>query len=549
MELPRQLAQDLGAADEDYLIGLCNKGTVNRARKDLAGLSAPEVQFRDESAVVRWGDVECEIRTPLGESRCSCPSGSICRHRIAAMLWLKENGGAQGEVLEDTDTAPHTFEALAAYPTEKLLRQLGTKQVAGALFRLESGSLPPVSRTSVITVELPWVPATVRLLEPLEHSTCTCHSKRFCIHKAQALLYWKLSEGLVDRAALKEALQTDENRSSEEGKGICQAVQEMLSAQMTTGLSRIPDTVCDTVERMASLCRTARLPSLERALHRLHQEYTHYFNRSALYRDTKLLRFLAQSFRLAQRLEQADEGEYHRLAGEFRDEYIQVGSLSLYLLSRQQFSGNSGYSGAIYYFWDSENRCYDTLSRLRPVQEGGQSPWSWSELVWSMPYRLSDALHRSLELNGARVSSGGKLSSTELCRAVPGPMEPPWTVIPEEEIFTDFSLLLRERSAPHRSENRRLALVYPQKCIPQPYDTVEQRFSMELVDGAGRTVYLEFTYRHGSDETLEALERAAKQISSRPKLRPMFFGTVYREGDKLKLFPIEIMTDWGKRNE
>lgn len=552
MELPQQLAAALGAVDEDYLIGLCNKGTVNRAKKDLAALSAPQIEFNEESAVVRWNDVECVIRSPLGESSCSCPSSSICRHRIAAILWLQQNGRQQtpsdSTSGEESANAPRKFEELAAYPTEKLLRQLGTKQISSVLFRLESGSLPQINRTSVVTVEMPWIPATVRLLEPLEHSTCTCHSKSFCLHKAQALLYWKIAEGMVDADTLKETLHTSESSSREEGKGVCQAVQEMLSAQMTTGLSRMPDTVCDTVERMASLCHTARLPNLERALRRLHREYTRYFGRSALYRDTRLLQRLAQVFRLAQQLEQAEEGTYQKLAGEFRDEYLNAGSLQLYLLAQRTLSGSSGYSGVIYYFWERQKHCFYTLNQLRPVQEGQQRRWNPLELVWGMPCALPKVIHCTLRLEGAKISGSGKLSSTEQCVAVPKRAENPWDVFCKEEIFTDFAELLHTRSGPHLPENQRLAIICPRRCIPQKYDTVRQVFSMVLLDEEGRAVYLEATYRQG-EETVDWLEKTAEKIRANPRLRPAFFGAVYREEDKLKLFPIDIITDWRGRDE
>lgn len=554
MELPQQLATVLETIDEDYLIGLCNKGTVNRAKKDLAALPAPEVAANGESVLVRWDDVECMIRTPLGESSCSCPSSSICRHRIAAMLWLKENCKQQApdqtpDAKRDVGDVPHQFEQLAAYPTEKLLHQLGIKQISSVLFRLESGSLPQISKTSVITVELPWVPATVRLLEPLEHSTCTCHSKNLCAHKAQALLYWKITEGMADADTLKQALYTSAAPSREEGKGVCQAVQEMLSAQLTTGLSRIPDTVCDTVERMASLCHTARLPNLERSLRQLHREYTRYFQRSALYRDTKLLQLLAQSFRLAQQLEQAEDGNYQMLAGEFRDEYLNVGSLQLYLLAQQKLLGNGGYSGVIFYFWDCQKHCFYTLHQLRPVQEGEQRRWRATEFVWKMPCILPNAMYHILQLEGAKVSCEGKLSTTEQCTAVLKAKKDPWDIIPKEEIFTDFSRLLHTRSETHLAKNQRLALIDPERCVLQKYDTVHQRFSMELVDKEERTISLEFTYRQEEEKTLEWLEKTAKKICDSPHLHPMFFGIVYREEDKLKLFPIEILTDWGDQNE
>ena len=39
MEIPENLRTALASVDDAYLIGLSNKGTVNRAKKDLAGLS------------------------------------------------------------------------------------------------------------------------------------------------------------------------------------------------------------------------------------------------------------------------------------------------------------------------------------------------------------------------------------------------------------------------------------------------------------------------------------------------------------------------------
>lgn len=548
MELPQQLSDALRAVDDDYLIGLCNKGTVNRAKKDLAAMSEPKIEIRQESAVVQWDDVQCEIRTPLGESSCSCPSSAVCRHRIAAILWLQENCRQQTQNEkesggEDADKLPHKFEEMAAYPTEKLFRQLGLKQISSVLFRLESGSLPKISRTSVITVEMPWIPATVKLLEPLEHSTCTCHSKSFCSHKAQALLYWKIAEGMVDAGVLKAALSTDEITSCEEGKGVCQAVQEMLCAQMTTGLSRMPKTVCDTVERMASLCHTARLPNLERLLRSLHREYTRYFSRSAQYRDTRLLELLAKSFRLAQYLEQADAADYQRLAGEFRDEYTNVGALRLYLLAQRKIWENSGYSGAIYYFWDCQNHCFYTLNQIRPVRQGEQNRRIPPEPVWKMPCTLSNVMRSILHLEGAKLSHGGKLSSTEQCTAVLKKTEKPRNVFPKEEIFTDFAKLLHARSAPHLAENQRLALVCPKRCILHPYDKVHQMFSMGLQDEEGRLLHLEAAYRQG-EETVDWLEKTAEKIGRDPQLHPVFFGTVYRQEDKLKFFPIEIITDW-----
>ena len=232
MQLPKALSAALAAADENYLIGLCNKGTVNRAKKDLAVSASPETMPGQDGVTVRLGDISCLITAPLGESRCSCPSSAICRHRIAAILWLK------GRLDAGPDPAAPPprpeFQELRAYPPEKLAKQLGSKRLSAALFRHQSGSGPQITEASVVTVDMPWLPACVRLLEPLEHSTCTCHSKVFCPHKAEALLYWQLKEGVADPSLLQPAQPAGAALDLEAARGVCRAVQEALAAQLAT---------------------------------------------------------------------------------------------------------------------------------------------------------------------------------------------------------------------------------------------------------------------------------------------------------------------------
>ena len=58
-QFPEGLREALARADEDYLMGLSNKGTVNRGKKDLQGYS-PLVRIQGEEAVpapcgLLWG--------------------------------------------------------------------------------------------------------------------------------------------------------------------------------------------------------------------------------------------------------------------------------------------------------------------------------------------------------------------------------------------------------------------------------------------------------------------------------------------------------------
>ena len=80
--------------DDDYLIGISNKGIVKRAYKDKEDTAA-EIGNIDGEADVRVGEETVTVCFPLGESKCTCPSRSICRHVIQAILTLRENVTAE----------------------------------------------------------------------------------------------------------------------------------------------------------------------------------------------------------------------------------------------------------------------------------------------------------------------------------------------------------------------------------------------------------------------------------------------------------------------
>ena len=548
MKLPESLAAALTAADEAYLIALCNKGTYNRAKKDLAALaSPPQAECTPDGVQVQLGQVTCLIRAPLGDSRCSCPSSAVCRHRISAILWLQSQleGPADGQAPDREAPPPQEaepdFPSLRAYPPEKLVRQLGARRHAADLVRWQSGQGAKITAGgSVVTVELPWAAASVRLLEPLEHSTCSCHSKSFCVHKAEALFFWQLEQGLIPAALQEAAPAAGSGWDPEQARGVCQGVRQALAAQMATGLSRLPPSVCDTTERLAALCHTGRLPRLERALRRLQEEYAAYFRRSATYRDTSLLARFGQAWRLAQAIEAAPEDRILQLAGTFRDEYRPAGPLQLYLLGLRQVTGrnNSGYEGTVYYFWDTEGRCFYTYSDLRPAFY--EKPRRRSPLqLWGMPCTLDQAWNCVLRLHGARVNGEGGLSGTSSCHADLGQRVLPGEILPPEALCTDFEQLLQKHSAAGLPERERLAVVRPAQCIPQPYDRVQQLFQMRLLDDAGRDLWVTVRYDQTEQPVIDALERLEAGLRKDPARMPVFFGTVYRDKDLLRLYPIE----------
>ena len=550
MELPQALRAALLAADEEYLIALSNKGTVNRAKKDLAA-AQPVVQNTGEGTItVALGDTVCSIAAPLGSSTCSCPSSTMCRHRITAMLWLKEQADAPSE---EEDCAPEkAAEAqpqedlsalLTAFPSDQLIRQLGERRAAALVQRETAGEGAAIREGSAVTVELPWVPATVRFIVPLEHSSCTCHSQSFCIHKAEALLTWQLRRGVVAPESL--LADSHSNSGSEtDRREICASIQDTLMDWMRTGLSRLPASVQDTAERLAGLCHVGGLPALERSMRRLHGELQGYFSHSAAFRTEGLLRRMSAVWRLAAALQRAQEQEALALAGTFRDEYRAAGKLQLYLLGLRTVDLPSGYAGTVYYFWDMERQCYYTYRDLRPkFYEGRRRPGPAETIVWELPGTLRQAWNCRVNLTDARLSGEGNLSSTAQCRGTLLQKCPPGAVIPAASVEEDFSRLL-PRSQPGRDELHRLAILRPARWERQAYNQVEQRFTLRLMDSGGRDIWLTVRYRDWEKDVVEALEELARRWEQTPDLRPVFFGELYREEGRLCLYPIECFADW-----
>lgn len=534
MNIPESLRTALASAGDEYLVGLSNKGTLNRAKKDLAALN-PTAEAGGELVVVTMGDATCMLKAPLGESMCSCPSTSMCRHRIAAILWLRDQAGAPEEVKPK-------FTSLKAYPSEKLAKQLGQKRLAGILFRHRSGKGPEIQADQTIRVVLPWHPQVVRLLEPMEHSTCSCHSRNFCNHKAEALLYWQLREGIVKPEALEP--ETPDGPDPEQTRGVCEAVCQMLSEQLGTGLSRMPSAVADTVERMAALSHTAKLPSMERALRNLHGEYAAYFSHSATFREGELLDRVGRAWRLASRMAGAGEEELTKLAGSFREEYERVADLKLYLLGFREYVGRSGYGGTIYYFLERNTHEFYTYRDLRPdyYEKKRRGP---EVTLWDLPCTLKRAWNCAMDLSAPKVNDSGGLSATKDCKATLLGSAKPWLVVPGNLIFEDFEGLV-EKSAPNLLEQERLVVVKPKYCQPKAFDHVNQVWSMELTDKNGRDILAEVWYQSKEAPVIKALEDVAKRVDMGLSA-PVFFGEVYREGDRIKLYPIEVYEEWGER--
>ncbi len=569
------LKEMLRKADDDYLIGLSNKGTVKRAYKDLA-LEAPAVTWKGEEAEVALKEETCVIRTPLGESSCSCPSRSICRHTITAILWLKQNLPEEGDAEEETgqkdstakegakeDVAggPGALTEVLELPAERLKKACKGRRYQQFLAHVRMGELPKIEESSIVTVPLPWENATVKLLEPFVYSTCTCHSKELCAHKAQAVLLYQLSKGRLQMKDLETSSEAEKVLEKEKVQKACESVRESVAHQIGTGLSRQSPEISDSLERLAIITHRAGLASLEGRLREAASEYRQYFSRSAVFDSEALFRRLLSIYQRSKVLSTSeDQEQIRKLAGTFRDAYEPVGKLHLVGMGGRTFASNTGYEGEIYYFLEPDRGQWYTWTDARPVFYEGtrRRPPSSSgngAAPWGLSCNREQLQNVEFELMNAKAASGGRLSvSKDSVGEILGNRSLLMEGI-KEQIFWDYKELLFQNFANGAGEeavlqNRafgrkeRLALAGALDWGQTVFDPVEQRFSWCLYDREGRPLFLSLKYKKEEKLTIQLLERLEQRLKKRPRKAIVFLGALYLdERGRLCLYPIEFFLD------
>ncbi len=524
----------LAAADEAYLIGMSNKGIYKRACKDAQEAEASVTYAADCAAVSIGGEV-CQIRDPLWESSCSCPSRSVCRHLIAAMLWLKDHSEEQPSADAPEESFPETLRnALTAFPAEKL------KSIFSGKWRTLVGQLSEIrlEEGSVLAGTLPDGTA-VRLLYPLEGSSCSCHKKDICPHKAAVIAAWQVKEGLLSPGALQPEQKALPAAEADRIRESAARSYALLCEVLHWGLVRLPENIADHMEVAAVQSHALKMADAERALRDIGSRLSDSRSRRAVFRNEMFLRKLCSTARMLERLQDTEITETQ--LGEFRQSYSDYpGDLHLLPLGLREVQGE--YEGRVYYFLDldetAERRFY-TLSDIRPAFYEGVKQKRRATMVWDLNVPLRSLMRSRLVLRGAKVN-GGKLSASQETRLVSQTEANLDCTQVRELLHTDLRELAVWLSEQGELETDRLCLVHPAACTGCQFDTHTQQLEIKLLDHAGDRIAIRVRYRAETKKLISQLEGIARKMLEHPEKDYVWLCTAQFEGGKLTLFPIDM---------
>lgn len=545
-----ELQKIIDAVNEDYLIGLCNKGVVKRAYKDKSETKV-EIQSIQEEAVIQVAEETVKIRIPLAESECSCPSRTICRHVILGILILQEQKNeddACNDIVQENLENTHKTDLLKEmmeYSVESLQKKLG-KRYEKVVKAIVEDRTPKLQYSEVITVELDEVGERVTLLSPLIYSSCTCHKKEFCVHKAEAVFWCRYLNGQISREEVFEIPSVKDDGKKDEITKTTEEIRLFLLELAQTGLSRTSKDIMDYAQRLAIMAHNSQMPDFEGYLRALGTTYEDYFKRVSSFQIYDLFQQILRLYARCDQLAQAeDEMALQSLVGRFRAEYNECGALTLEGVTSESFETDNGYVGETVYFLERMTEEWYTYTVSRPVfyDNGGRKRrLEKSPAPWGLEMPVEAMSNLSLKIEGAKCDDRNRLSSTKDCRAVvlnrrefvPGPGTP--------FFYEDFSTLFAEQFGAKKSwlsaktETEPVVPVFVQAAYGEkPYfRESEQTLHMTLYDEVGRQVHISVPYSKKDDWIIHRIERI------HPESPKVVFGIPYLKDRRIHIRPIAL---------
>ena len=553
----QELQNVLSVADDDYLVALANKGILKRSYKDLetAEISA---EYTDTAAEVTVSGEKCTITVPLAESKCTCPSRSICRHIITSILWLKsnlnndvntdsgENQPTQDTTTENTDTkiSDELINELTSFPLQSIQKAMKKQYYSEFVYDAEKGILPEIEETSVLSVKFPKEDITVKLISPLEYSTCTCHSQNLCRHKAAAILAWQLKHKIITRENMLTKAEPTTRIDVSKVHSAAESVRNFLFEILSNGLVRLSDDISDRAEYASTICHNARLADCERLMREIGNRIQSYTEHKPDFNTDKLFSLIMDCIILLEKILRTDNQKLlSSYLGEFRSSYYLTDTLEIIPMAKRNFLSASGYEGIVYYFLNKDkNSSYPFLSfsYIMPTFYGSSRRSKRYSAPWGLSGEMDDIIGRELRLKNPKLS-GNKISSSNDTKADMLKKVNLNQPIVYDRIYTDFEkMLYKVFKNEIFSDIEKLVLVAPKRCVSSKSDTITQSHQIVIEDYCGHYLTVKTKYKSDSKDFFALLQRIGDIMQENPEQQYVIFANTYIQNGHCYLYPIAI---------
>ncbi|WP_405055873.1 SWIM zinc finger family protein [Kribbella sp. NBC_01505] len=398
--------------DDDAWAALASRGLLRRARKDLERVSPEIVAEGPELLTVKVG-VETVGFGAAGPATatCTCPSGTVCQHILAAGLWIGAETGVD-EAVPGADLlplAPGELRGFAGTAVYRWAREY-VEDLGDEGFRVEHGRHLLLSLTSP-RVTFHSMGGGIAGLVP---DVKLPNAERYQV--AVVLAYQRANgidlEPVRRREAAGPAPGAVDRRTA-----VRAAVEQLVGDTVGLGVAHLSESLRQRYETLTVSAQGAEYYRLAGMLRGMTGQIEWALARSAQADEERLLEQLATTYALVTAL--ASIGDVPRLVGTARGRFDVAGRQELIGVGAVPWRTASGYAGLTMVLWSVDAQEFVTWTDTRPAgvlfdPRGRYSmPGPWSGL--GSP---AEATGARVRLTNARITANGRLSGVDSTHAM-----------------------------------------------------------------------------------------------------------------------------------
>lgn len=505
--------------NEEFIVSISNKGIYKRSVKDLEKARENILLSVKNAGIieVKIEDVVVELNINVQNSKCTCPSSSICKHTVMALLYLKEfydnNQNIEEEIKEDEkEKIDETifYEELKKLTGEKVLEIVGKKiynSLINSIF-IRNEAVFEYGDMLTVTIASQNVKVYFPKEKSIENAMCSCKEKGICSHKAYALISYLIKEGKIT----EEDTEYDKIEIGEKEREIIENLHIFISSIFDRGISGLTGNEISQTEKFYIQTYGIKLFAAADELKNLSSELGFYFSKNISFSNKRLMHILCSIYnRTSALLIIEDNRKKLMLAGQRREEKFNLDNIELIGL---------GASGGITkrndllitaYFYCKDIKNILSMSTLRPYENRSQLSTLYNMgQVWSNELSFKDVSVSKMVLKDAKLSLGKISSAKSTVCNIKGKTT-------EEDIHelavSDYSFIIDElkkhkfRYFEPYSATKNIFLIKAEEIKNIEYDKIEQKLKFDSLDSNGNTIIFDIKYNSVSENAIKYFEK------------------------------------------
>lgn len=547
-----KLSEAIQSYDDEALATLANAGLLRRASRDLDNGKAAFERIEGDTAFVQVDGhtVEIGLDGPV-RSACTCPAVGVCRHRLAAVLVLRQMDAGSGA---DEASADETAEP--ADPAEWLeeinldqARKFAGKPGWRAALELADEAGDVVAAGTRVAVTFASLDEPVLILKGQGMAgvvSKATKARQKAFHAASLLVarrHFGLAAETSEDEALASAQSAEKGRLSRPDEAFLSAVRAALGDCAQLGFNLAPLPVEERLFELSVSSRADALPRLSSLLRSVAAQMRLRRNRSFEFDASTMLELAATAYALthAVRQEGLEARQYLRLAGEIRRNYVDAAHFEVIGCGADIWRASSGARGVTAHFVEPQSGEFFSVALARAA---GQDP----DFIPRQAFRhqalwnagtMADLCHARVFLRNTGVAEGGRLSSNREVRAQileqSASLNAEAPYVHQDWADLQRSLAARFGLGADATGQPQMALIQPVEVARPQFDELAQRLVWPICDQAGRWVAL--TMDH-SEQTEPAIAEIEKRLAKR--WRGMMLVRGLQSGDQIDLTPVTL---------